>query len=541
MSSRAVREIWILGILAAAGFSAFLAFYGKAFPTATIDMDTTRESAAALAESMVRKQGFDLDGYRNASVFAVDSQVIAYFERTLGREAANRAFHEQKLPVWNWYVRWYRSRETQAYEAWISPTGEFWGFRRTLPEDQAGPSLPGAEAQRKAEEFLESLGVSMNGLELRDSSTDTLKNRTDHAFKWKKKDFSIGDAEHGIAVGIQGDVIGHFEWYVTAPEEFQRSHTDRQAKGQLLAIASILFTVILFVLALVVFVRQYKLGDLRWRFALTAAIVVFAVGVCATFNFLPLVEASYDTAMDFQVFRAIAVAGGVIGLILSGAFILLCGASGEALTREMHPDSVKPLHDLFSGRVFTPEFAAAVPVGYFAAMIIVGYQTVFYLAGQKYLGVWTDPAAPYDNVLNTAFPFLLPLSVGLMAAISEEFTYRLFAIPLAKKYLKMTALALLIPAIVWAFAHSSYPVYPIYVRGIELTIVGLFFGYLFLRHGIVTCLIAHYSFDALLFSMPLLISDSRYHQVSGAIVILLGAVPLIPASLVWLRRRSSPA
>ena len=34
----------------------------------------------------------------------------------------------------------------------------------------------------------------------------------------------------------------------------------------------------------------------------------------------------------------------------------------------------------------------------------------------------------------------------------------------------------LIPAAIWAFGHSNYPVFPVYVRGIELTIGGLLFG-----------------------------------------------------------------
>jgi hypothetical protein len=41
---------------------------------------------------------------------------------------------------------------------------------------------------------------------------------------------------------------------------------------------------------------------------------------------------------------------------------------------------------------------------------------------------------------------------------------------------KVTFLALLLPAMIWAFGHSTYPVFPVYFRGIKLTIAGLIFG-----------------------------------------------------------------
>jgi hypothetical protein len=38
-------------------------------------------------------------------------------------------------------------------------------------------------------------------------------------------------------------------------------------------------------------------------------------------------------------------------------------------------------------------------------------------------------------------------------------------------------------AMIWAFMHSSYAQQPAYARGVELTIVGLFYGYIMRRYG----------------------------------------------------------
>ena len=155
------------------------------------------------------------------------------------------------------------------------------------------------------------------------------------------------------------------------------------------------------------------------------------------------------------------------------------------------------------------------------------------------MGVWLPADSPYSNMLNTAFPFLYPLLIGFVAAISEEFTFRLFAIPLLKKYLKVTFLALLLPAVIWAFGHSTYPVFPIYFRGIELTIAGLLFGYFFIRFGLVTCVVAHYVLDALLVALPLLRSSHPSFVVSGAAVVALGLLPVVPGLLGLAQREET--
>ena len=113
------------------------------------------------------------------------------------------------------------------------------------------------------------------------------------------------------------------------------------------------------------------------------------------------------------------------------------------------------------------------------------------------------------------------------AAISEEFVFRMFAVSFLKKFMRFTFLAILIPSIIWAFAHSSYAVFPIYTRGIELTIVALAFCFVYLRYGILACIIAHYVIDAVLFSIPLLRSSNMYFLTSGLIVIALAGIPAL--------------
>lgn len=526
-------QLWV--VLAAAGLLSFVFLYDKAFPTASVDLKVTREQAQARAADYLQARGFELGGYEQVTVFGSDDAAAVYLEKTQGMERANELMREE-VPVWFWVCRWFKPLEKEEYRVVVSPAGEVIGFRQELEEERAGAKLTPAVAQAMAEEFLsEVAGVRLEEYELVDSASEQEKNRTDHSFVWKKKGFQVGEGELRLRVGVWGDYVGNLRHFFKVPETFEREFQRESAQGTLLGIISLGFTVIFFVLALVVFVQRYKAGDVRWRFALAFAILLLVLTLGAAVNSLPLLKSSYPTSQNYGVYLGVVVVVAVVVSLLYGVFILLTGASGEALTREMRVESVRPLHELIAGRVATPQFARAAGLGYLAAFVLVGYFTAFYFIGRRFFGVWLPAESPYSNMLNTSLPFLFPLLVGFMAAISEEFTYRFFAIPFLRKYVKNVFLALLIPAVIWGFAHSTYPVFPVYVRGIEVTLVGLLFGYLYLRYDILTCIVAHYAVDALFVGLPLLRSENSYFLVSGVVVAFLGLLPLIPALVVWLR------
>ena len=102
----------------------------------------------------------------------------------------------------------------------------------------------------------------------------------------------------------------------------------------------------------------------------------------------------------------------------------------------------------------------------------LGYIVLFKLTVKK-LGAWYPLHEPYTNILNTALPLLDPLLDGVFPAFSEEALSRLFSISFLLFMTKRKSLALVIPAVIWAFCHSWYLTSPIYLRGIELTVKGI--------------------------------------------------------------------
>ena len=206
--------------------------------------------------------------------------------------------------------------------------------------------------------------------------------------------------------------------------------------------------------------------------------------------------------------------------------IFLFGSSGESLSREVLKIDMPLLSALKTKHMDKGKITSTFVVGYSLAFIFLGYISLFYLLGTKFFNIWMPPEAGYSNILGTSMPFLFPLTVAAGAAISEEFMFRLFAISFFKKYMKWTWLGVLIPALIWAFAHSNYPVFPVYVRGIELTIAGIIFGIVFLKYGLETVLITHFIIDAALVGLPLIKSHNAYFMISGFVVLGIVFLPV---------------
>ena len=152
------------------------------------------------------------------------------------------------------------------------------------------------------------------------------------------------------------------------------------------------------------------------------------------------------------------------------------------------------------------------------------------------VGIWAPQDINYSDAVNTSFPWIAGVAIGLLAATSEEFLFRLFAIPFVERLTKSRVLAVILPAFCWSFLHSAYPQEPAYTRGIEVGIIGMVAGIVMLRWGILATLIWHYTVDASLVGLLLIRSNSMYFKISGVIVGAAALAPLVFSGVAYLRR-----
>ena len=533
-----LRWIAIFLVLGLAGLTTFLHLYPRAFPTASLDFRFSPDEVDERARSFVDSVGLDPAGYNSARIFRHDYMGQVFLERTIGLGRANELARDW-LSIWQWSVRYYRPLEKEELHVDIDPGGRIVGFRHLILESDPGDSLGEEGARTIAERFLTNrVGVDLGRYEPIEHSSQQRPERLDHTFTYRRSGFTAGDDGHyRVQVVVHGSSIGAFNEFIYVPESFRRHHDDVRSQAALLSQVAGIGWFALIVIMLIVLVQRYRQGQLRWRTPVIVGVAVGATVLAAALNSLPLSLFGYETTKSFGSFLTLTVVFAVFGALLTGGLISLAGCSGAAAERLLPEPAVRRigLGAMTWRRLFAPTFSRTVLIGYGMAFVMAGYVASFYMVGTEYLGVWAPADVDqYDDSFSTWIPWINPLLIGLSAATMEEFFFRMLAISVLVRWLGRRWLAILIPAVVWAFLHSDYPIEPIYSRGVELTVIGCVFGWIYLRFGIWTTVVAHYGYNAFLTALPMIKSTSTYFQVSGVLVIGVLALPLVPVAIGWI-------
>lgn len=538
--TRADIRIGVLAVLLGfAGLWIFLRFEPVAFPEASIDFKVSRPEVERRARIFLEARGFDLGDYRQLILFEYDDNAKTYLERELGLEEANRLMASE-INVWRWKVRLIKPPEKEELIVWLDPAGEIVGFEHVVEEKQPGARLSATQARNVAELFLRSrLSVDPAEYDLVEETVDERPERLDHRFTWERKGFKAKDATYRLSVSVYGAEIGRALPSLKVPERWQRDYRRLRSRNQLLTVIATLFYVPLIFAICLTLIPRVRQRQVSWKAPLWIGGTIGLLMFVARLNSLPLWIGEFSTAASFPLTVSLAVVLSALIALAQGLSVTVLAAGGEVLYREMAPQRVA-LSRLFSLRgLRSKELFQSTLVGYALAAMQLGFVAVFYLAAGRF-GAWSPADVKYSDSLSTQLPWIYPLTIGLVAATSEEFAFRLFAIPFLKKYLKSTWLAVLIPAIVWGFLHSNYPQQPAWIRGAEVGFVGIVLGFVFLRFGILATLVAHYTYDAAVIGLLLLRSDNLYFLLSGGLVIDMVLIPLaISGALYWTHRRFS--
>ena len=486
-----------------AGLIIFVRFYDHAFAVASIDLRFSRADAVKSAEQFVQSKGFDLHDFSSAAIFDSEYSDSVYLQRTQGIKKANE-YIKNGIPMWFWNVRWFKELDKEGFHVFINPSsGRVEYFSHSLLEDSPGDDLNQEAAKKIALDELSRHGIKVGDYDIKESSTTKQKHRTDHHFVWEKKNFKIADATYRITVEIAGDRICRYSEYLKMPEQFLRDLDKETSSGivftTICSTIMFLFTVLA---AVVMVLKSHAVNQKIWQIPVILAGAAAALKILAFFNEFSFSWMFYPNTVSKAVFIVMEFNGAVHEALIYASVIFCYAILGIIMCRDDEPVRFPLVMKLINKRLAYSDIRPVCVRGYALAFIFLGYITIFYLLAGRFCGVWTPVNTSYSNILSTPFPFLFPLTIAFIAAVNEEFTYRAFMVNFIDKKIGIRWLALLFPAIVWAFGHSTYSVFPAYVRGIELTIFGVVLGLVFLRYGLETVIIAHFVIDAVLGVYP---------------------------------------
>ncbi len=539
-SDKRALFLWIVsGVL---GLAFAHHYFFRAFPEASVDFKVTRNAALGQAREFVNGLGENLNGYQSSITFQVDDNAKTYLERELGLQQANHLMSSE-LNIWFWEVRFFKPKQEEEYRVRVSPAGRVVAYSHKIEETRGAKSLTREEALAGAEDFLQArLGINLDHWNFlpAEANSEVRPNRLDWSFTWERKDFKAKDAPYRLEVGLQGDRIGSTQEFLQVPEEWTRSYQHLRSTNIFYNQIALIPYGLLIGAALWLGITLVRQGKSSWVAAMKIGALVAVLFFLMQANDWNSVRAQYDTHQDYSSFIVMHLGIILLGALATGLMVTLVLPGGEPLYRAAEPARLR-LYQAFRGRgIRSKEFFCSSVVGISMAAAHMGFIVAFYIVASR-LGAWAPQDLNYSDVVNTSFPWIAGIAIGVMAATSEEFLFRMFAIPFLEKMTGSRVLAVILPAFFWSFLHSAYPQEPGYIRGLEVGMVGIVAGLVMLRWGIVATLIWHYTVDASLVGMLLIRSDNLYFKISGIVVGLAAVAPLAWSGISYLVRGSFEA
>ncbi len=530
-----MRFVAICAILFAASLAVALLLFDDAFPEASIDFRHDRDSSRAIAASVLTRAGIAVSASKTAASFDWDDDAKIFLERSVDAAERKRLLGGE-VEIWFWRHRWFTPLEVEQVQVDVAPSGEIVAFAHTIAEDAARPPLAEQEAEPRAREMFAALGIPARDLKLISSATRKLPNRLDTTLTFESSTLRPGGAPYRYQVTFHGDRAGAFRQYLDVPESWLRSYAELRSRNAAAGAVDTLLLVGIVVPMLAVFIARLRRGDVPVRFTIAAGAIGAALVILVAANGWPDALAGYDTDVSWNAFLSQQAIFAIFQGVIAGVFIIVLVGAGEPLYR------ARVKGELALPRIWNPaalrsrRLFRGLVLGYTLVPLFIAYQTVFYVVAARF-GAWSPAEIPYDDILNSAFPWAAVLFMGFFPAVSEEFIFRAFSIPLFERVFRSTWAAVLVAGFIWGFGHAGYPNQPFWIRGVEVGIAGCVIGFLMLRFGLIPLLVWHYTVDAVYTALLLFRSGNAYYIVSATVVSLVFLVPLFASIVLLLRHR----
>ncbi|NBI28854.1 CPBP family intramembrane glutamic endopeptidase [Chengkuizengella marina] len=363
--------------------------------------------------------------------------------------------------------------------------------------------------QEIAELFLMEKGYDINNFYLL-----PLNEREMNNYIFESYEEGVAEAKLQLHTMVEADQVISFNKSFSIPDSFVSWMDKQDAQASIMSLLMIVLNVIFGIIALIISIVLRK--HISFKKGILLTLTFLAIYTITNINMYPV-----NRAMLPEESNNVAIIMMIVSIViytLLSVIIYFTSVSADGLWKNrsetLWPNRKNPNY----GNIVLK----AMGFGYLFSFIILAVQSIFYFIGETFFDVWSVSDLTFSPY-NLWMPGLMPL-IAWAAAISEEIIYRWFGIPLFKKIFRSTIVAVIISSMAWAIGHMAYPIYPAYTRFFEVTIIGLIFGYIFLKFGFMTAVFAHAIVDSILFSLQLLYFDFTKYALLSLFYMVLPAI-----------------
>lgn len=474
---------------------------------ALLSLEVDRSSALALAgEELVRQYRRQPDTLRSAVVFRHESYANRFLQKALGIDSFNGYAQEHELDLYYWSVRFFLPGEKEEFRVAVSSrSGKVIGLTRIIDESEERPDKGVEAARALLANFFSSRGVDFARYELKDEVRTVFDRRVEYAFSWRKKeaDVSWDDAPDSgtgkILLGgaVSGEeILSFFEGKVEVPDRFGRYLDAQEETGRNF---SLLFNIVYFALlvaAINLVMRSRMQLALRAssRFLSLLAWVLCAGLMSGVWNFVDALIFSYQTSQPYESFLFRSAAGSLMSVVFTAFGFVFFALAGEGECSRVSGREGRSFLWFLRSSFLTRPIAGKIFLGYVLLCCMLGLQALLFFVGEQYWGVWQEQQG-ITSFSTALWPWLAALMLAFRAALTEEVVFRVFLLNWTANRTGSVVLAVIVSSLVWGFGHAGYQIYPMWFRGVEVSVIGFLLAWVYLRAGLIPVLVAHFLFD----------------------------------------------
>jgi hypothetical protein len=509
----------------------------------------SKQQACLAAENYLLAKGVDITKYTKAVVFEADEEFNRFLQHATGLKGEEDFISQHDFDLFFWKIRFFKELEQQEYVIYTSPrTGKIIGFTHLIEGLEYRLDLGRDVAKRNSELFLKNnFNIDLEKYDFHAEKIKRYENRTEYSFSWEKKGVYVpwkqgqGGAKLLVEVTVAGDEIRKFyKNDLELPDKFLRYVENQLVLGEYLY--RIFYFLLLGLLACSISIALRRKQNFvprltkKWYYYVSGFLVV--INVVDIFNNLQNIIMVYPTSANLSSFLGLSIMKVLFNVSFLTLSFIMPGIAGESICSEVFPkNKYSVFFSYIKSGFFNRGMASPILLGYIIWIMMLGMQAVIFYFGQRFLGVWREWHTMTD-LSSSCIPLLSMFVISVTASLKEEIIFRLFGISLAKKYLKNSILAIVVISFIWGMGHSMYAVFPVWFRIVEITLIGIFYGFIFLRFGIMPLIIAHYLFNIFWCSAAYILGHSTLYLFFGSVGALF--IPLGFAFIAYFLNRERP-